>query len=121
MTGELEEIKKTFIKNTIEELLALKKKLVRVKSATPEDVDQKELVQEVFLLMHGITGTAPMVGIDNIASVSGKVEMAFDKIRRGEKTYTGQLIVQALRGFDSILDELHAQLKDGLSDRSANS
>lgn len=109
MTGQLEEIKKTFIKNTIEELSALKKKLVKVKNTTPDYVDQAELAQEVFLLMHDITGTAPMVGIDNIASVSGKVEMAFNKIRKGEKTYTGQLIVQALRGIDSILDEMHAQ------------
>jgi chemotaxis protein histidine kinase CheA len=109
MTGQLEEIKKTFINNTIEELSELKKKLVKVKSTTPEVVDQMELAQEVFLLMHGITGTAPMVGIDSIATVSRKVEMAFDKIRRGEKTFTGQLNVQAIRGIDSILDELHAQ------------
>jgi len=109
MTGQLEEIKKTFINNTIEELSELKKKLVKVKSTTPEDVDQTELAQEVFLLMHSITGTAPMVGIDSIASVSRKVEMAFDKIRKGEKTYTRQLITQTLRKIDSMLAELHAR------------
>jgi chemotaxis protein histidine kinase CheA len=109
MADQLEEIKKTFIKNTIEELSELKKKLVKVKSTTPEDVDQTELAQEVFLLMHGITGTAPMVGIDSIASVSRKVEMAFDKIRKGEKTYTRQLITQTLRKIDSMLAELHAR------------
>jgi chemotaxis protein histidine kinase CheA len=109
MADQLEEIKKTFIKNTIKELTALKKKLVEVESTASENINQTELAQEVFLLMHSITGTAPMVGIESIAALSGKMEMTFYKIRKGEKTYTRQLITQTLRKIDSMLAELHAR------------
>jgi chemotaxis protein histidine kinase CheA len=105
MEDQLEIIKKMFITNSMDELLGLKKKLVDADKSNP-DLKAKELANDVFMVMHGISGTAPMVGLDNLAPLSRKLEIVFDKIRKGEKEFSEQINIQAIRGVDAILNEL---------------
>ncbi|MBN1119089.1 MAG: Hpt domain-containing protein [Bacteroidales bacterium] len=105
MEDQLEIIKKTFISNSMDELLGLKNKFVGVEISNPDPVAE-ELANDVFMVMHGISGTAPMVGLDNLAPLSRKLEIVFDKIRKGEKEFSEQIKIQTVRGIDAIIDEL---------------
>jgi chemotaxis protein histidine kinase CheA len=105
MEDQLEKIKKTFIANSMDELFGLKRKFIDADKSNPDPM-AKELANDVFLVMHSISGTAPMVGLDNIAPLSRKLELVFDKIRKGEKGFSEQIKVQAARGIDAIIDEL---------------
>jgi len=105
MTDQLEEIRRTFIENSIEQLLGLKEKLVNADLFNPE-FQVKEIAEEVFMVMHGMSGTAPMVGLEAVAPVSRKLELVFDKIRKGEKDLSEQLSLQTIRGIDNLIEEL---------------
>jgi len=105
MTDQLEEIKRTFIDNSIDQLLGLKEKLVNADFLNPEfKVDG--IAEEVFMIMHGMSGTAPMLGLDSLTHVSRKLELVFDKIRKGEKDLSEQLSLQTIRGIDNLIEEL---------------
>jgi chemotaxis protein histidine kinase CheA len=106
MEEKLEEIKKVFIDNTCDELLRLRGKLIDVNI---EDTYawNNEIVEDVFMLMHGICGTAPMIGLEKIVTVSRKLEMVFNRIRNGEKEFSEQISVQTIRGIDVIISELN--------------
>jgi chemotaxis protein histidine kinase CheA len=105
MEDQLEKIKKTFIANNMDELSGLKRKFFYADKSNSNPI-AKELANDVFMVMHGISGTAPMVGLDNLAPISRKLEIVFDKIRKGEKEFSEQIKVQAVRGIDAIVDEL---------------
>ncbi|MFW6327387.1 MAG: Hpt domain-containing protein [Bacteroidota bacterium] len=106
MEDQLELIKKTFIANSMEELSGLKRKFVDADKSKPDPTMAKELANDVFMVMHSISGTAPMVGLDNLAPISRKLEVVFDKIRKGERQFTEQIMVHAVKGIDAITDEL---------------
>lgn len=105
MTDQLEEIKRTFIDTSIEQLLGLKEKLGNADLLNPE-LEVDHLAGEVFMVMHGISGTAPMLGLETLAPVTRKMEVVFDKIRKGEKDLSEQLNLQTIRGIDNLISEL---------------
>jgi chemotaxis protein histidine kinase CheA len=105
MTDQLEEIKRAFIDKTLNELLGLRDKLVDV-DVSNFDLQTDGLANEVFMAMHAISGTAPMVGLETLAPLSQKLEIVYDKIRRGEKTFSEQINVQTIRGIDALIAEL---------------
>lgn len=105
MTDQLEKIKKTFIKNSMDELLNLKKMFIDAHSSNP-DPENYDLANNVFMVMHGISGTAPMVGLGSLEPASRKLEIVFDKIRKGEKDFSEPIKVQTIRGIDAIVEEL---------------
>ena len=105
MEDQLEIIKKTFISNSMEELSGLKRKFADAYESNPDPMAE-ELANDVFMVMHSISGTAPMVGLNNLAPLSRKLEVVFDKIRKGDKEFSEQIKVQAIRGIDAIFDEL---------------
>lgn len=105
MNGQLEEIKKLFISSTTEQLMSLKEQLVGLSGTDFDQIDH-DLVNDVFMAMHSISGTAPMVGLETLVPVSRKLEIVFDKIRKSEKNLSEQINVQTIRGIDSILSEL---------------
>lgn len=102
---QLEEIKKTFIDTSIEQLLGLKEKLGNADLLNPEfEVDR--LAEEVFMVMHGMSGTAPMLGLEALTPATRKMELVFDKIRKGEKDLSEQLSFQTIRGIDCLISDL---------------
>jgi chemotaxis protein histidine kinase CheA len=110
MTDQFEEIKRTFIKNSINELLKVKNKLID-ENKSDSNSKLREIANEVFMVMHDISGTAPMVGLEPLALVSRKLELIFNKIRQDEKVFSEQIRVQAIRGVDTIIDELRCYSK----------
>lgn len=105
MAGQLEDIKKVFVENTVNDLIGLKKLLIDVGEFDPDL--QISMVNDVFMVMHGISGTAPMVGLDSLATLSRKVEIVFDKIRKGEKPFSEQITYQTIRTIDYMISELN--------------
>ncbi|MFW5754304.1 MAG: chemotaxis protein CheA [Marinilabiliaceae bacterium] len=104
MTDQLEEIKKGFVENTLRELSSLREE-ISGEILEPE-AGKQECAQKVFMAMHGICGTAPVVGFEHLVPVSRKMERVFDRIRKGEEGLSEQIKVQTLRGIDSIIAEL---------------
>jgi chemotaxis protein histidine kinase CheA len=104
MTDQLEKIKETFIENSFNELLNIKKKLIKEKKSD-SNPGSKEIANEVFMIMHGISGTAPMVGLGPLAFFSKKLELVFDRVRKDEKGFSEQIRVQSIRGIDTIIEE----------------
>jgi len=105
MPEQLEVIKRIFIENTINELKGLKNMLVDTEEPDPDL--QTSIVNDVFMVMHGISGTAPMVGLDSLAPISRKVEIVFDKIKKGEKCFSEQVNYQTIRTIDYMIIELN--------------
>jgi len=108
MTNQLEEIRRTFIQNSMDDLEGLKAMFVNA-DFTNSNPKTEELANNVFMVMHGIAGTAPMVGLDSLAPVSRKLEQVFDRIRKGEKELSEQIKTQTIRGIDAIVDELKSE------------
>ncbi|PRZ01389.1 Hpt domain-containing protein [Marinilabilia salmonicolor] len=108
MTNQLEEIRRTFIQNSMDDLVELKAMFVNADFAN-SNPKTEEVANNVFMVMHGIAGTAPMVGLDSLAPVSRKLEQVFDRIRKGEKELSEQIKTQTIRGIDAIVDELKSE------------
>jgi chemotaxis protein histidine kinase CheA len=104
MADQLEEIKKGFVENTLYELSSLRETLIG--DGEVNDVRSVETAEKVFMAMHGICGTAPVLGFEHLVPVSRKIEMVFDKIRKGEENFSEQISIQTRRGIDSIMAEL---------------
>ncbi|MFO8001102.1 MAG: chemotaxis protein CheA [Marinilabilia sp.] len=105
MTDQLEEIKKGFVENTLKELSCLRSVLTETDNKDKE-VSKIEMVEKVFMAMHAICGTAPVVGFEHLVPLSRKLEIVFDQIRKGEKQFSEQINVQTLRGIDALISEL---------------
>ncbi|MGM0375288.1 MAG: Hpt domain-containing protein [Bacteroidota bacterium] len=103
MTDQLEEIKKRFVENTLSELSSLREELAEV---PVQDNGNEEKAQKVFMTMHGICGTAPVLGFEHLVPMSRKMERVFDQIRKGEGELSDQIKVQTLRGIDFIINDL---------------
>ncbi|WP_036162567.1 Hpt domain-containing protein [Marinilabilia salmonicolor] len=108
MTNQLEEIRRTFIQNCMDDLEELKAMFVNA-DFTNSNPNAEDLANNVFMVMHGIAGTAPMVGLDSLGPVSRKLELVFDKIRKGDKELSEQIKIQTIRGIDAIVDELKSE------------
>ena len=104
MTDQLEEIKKGFVENALSELSFLRDEIAGKKP--DQETEELECAQKVFMTMHGICGTAPFLGFENLVPMSRKMERVFDRIRNGEEGLSEQIKVQTLRGIDSIIAEL---------------
>ena len=92
------------MEKTLSELSSLREELA---DKDPEhDPGNEEKAQKVFMAMHGICGTAPVIGFEHLVPMSRKMERVFDRIRKGEEKFSEQIRVQTLRGIDSIIAEL---------------
>lgn len=61
-----------------------------------------ELIDKAFRALHTIKGSGAMFGFDAVAAFTHHVETAFDLVRKGKVTPTGELIAVALAAKDQM-------------------
>jgi two-component system chemotaxis sensor kinase CheA len=66
---------------------------------TPDDT---ELIDKAFRALHTIKGSGAMFGFDAVAAFTHHVETAFDLVRKGRVSPTGELIAVALAAKDQM-------------------
>lgn len=106
-----EEIKKQFCIDTLKELQNISVKLSEI--VLPDD--SSLLVNKIFSITHQISGTGPMLGFDEVAKLSRKIEPIFADISNSKKELTPQIILQTKRVIDSMIKSMN----DDLSSRMA--
>ncbi len=67
-----------------------------------KEKENEELINEVFRTFHSIKGSAGLVGFEDLARFSHKVESVLDRVRQGELKITKNLISQILESIDII-------------------
>lgn len=75
-----------------------------------------ELVGRVFRALHTIKGSGAMFGFDELAAFTHNLENAFDEVRNGRLTITGELIDLTL----SALDQIRSMLEEGAGGAAAD-
>jgi chemotaxis protein histidine kinase CheA len=100
----LEEIKNQFYSNTLKELQFVSQQL---SGALHQAENPDALVNNIFSIMHQISGTGPMLGFDRTSGLSRKVEKTFVEIRSGEKSLTSQILQQTQRAIDAMIQTLN--------------
>jgi two-component system, chemotaxis family, sensor kinase CheA len=75
-----------------------------------EQREDAALVGRVFRNLHTIKGSGAMFGFDELAAFTHDLENAFDEVRKGRLTVTGDLVDLTL----SALDQIRAMVEEGV-------
>lgn len=102
----LTEIKNQFYQDTLETLISIQKVL---SETPPEGDEERNMVERVFTVSHQISGTGPMLGFENSALLSRKLERTFYEIRSGKRKLTAQLLTQTQRTIQNLLEVLQKE------------
>jgi len=70
--------------------------------ALEKDVENEDLVNEIFRIFHSIKGSAGVVGFDDMAHFSHGVENILDRVRQGELRISKNLISLVLESIDIL-------------------
>jgi len=73
-----------------------------------DDRENKEMVGEIFRVMHSLKGTASMFGFDKIGELTHHLENIYDLIRDDKLVLTAEMLTASL----SALDLIHSLLQD---------
>jgi two-component system chemotaxis sensor kinase CheA len=68
-----------------------------------EQSGDRDLLQEIFRLMHTLKGTAGFVGLDHIRALAHKMEDVFGALRDGRLAVTADVIDLAFAGLQSLI------------------
>jgi len=94
----MEDLVKDFIHETIDSLSEIDLDLVKLEN----DPKNKELIGNVFRLMHTIKGTCGFIGLQRLESVSHAVESMMDEFRSGHMEVTEESISLILISIDRV-------------------
>ncbi len=95
---EIDHFKKIFIDETVGHLSSLESSLVDLEV----DFNNKEIVRQVFRIMHTIKGNSGMFGFDKIVEVTHNLENIYDLVRASKLTVTTELIDVSFSTIDHI-------------------
>jgi two-component system chemotaxis sensor kinase CheA len=126
---DMKEIVDEFLVEADELTASLDTNLVKLES-TPDDVD---LLNEIFRAAHTIKGTSSFLGLDQITTLTHKMEDVLNRLRKSELQVTPAIMDILLKGLDSLrqlldnvregkearldFDDLLRQLEDAFNDR----
>ncbi|MCP4298843.1 MAG: chemotaxis protein CheA [Proteobacteria bacterium] len=111
MKFDIDKARITYLEEAQENLDQLEELLLELEN----DLDNQDLLNSTFRIMHTIKGSGAMFGFDAITSFTHVVESVFDKVRSGKLASTEQLIVMTLEAHDVITNLL---FDDEISDLS---
>ncbi len=92
-----------FIEDTIDALVNLETDLLELE----KNPEQKDLIDNVFRLMHSIKGASAMFGFDKIQELTHLMENLYNKIRDGETKVTKIILTVTLHAVDLLKNLLH--------------
>jgi two-component system chemotaxis sensor kinase CheA len=81
-----------------------------------DDRENKEMVGEIFRVMHSLKGTASMFGFDKIGELTHHLENIYDLIRSDKLVLTADMLTASL----SALDLIHNLLEDPNLEKEEN-
>ncbi len=99
-----------FIQEAQSMLSAMESDLLKLE----QDPENKEIIDNVFRVMHTLKGTARMYGFENIENLAHEYETIYDRIRSGEQTLSGDIIDATLKGKDTMLAMLNSDSPQGI-------
>ncbi len=88
----MEEIIKGFVAETVKGLTDT----INICLSVDTDMGQKE-AEKVFFVMHSLTGSSAMFGFDDVAQYSLYTERVFDRIRKGDKQATPEILENTIQ------------------------
>ncbi len=98
----IEEIKNTFVNNSIEELKAIEEFL----SQNIDHIASDCVIEKVFTTTHNIKGTAPMLGITNVDYIVKPLELVYSHLRNGKIAISKDIINNTQKLIPVIMTEL---------------
>jgi len=102
----LQEIKKQFFEQTLQELTSINKLLEKDKF---EENEWSILIDRIFNVTHQICGTAPMLGYEVMPVLSRKLERVFYQMRTEKTEVTNQFIQQTRRNLVVMISLLNEE------------
>jgi two-component system, chemotaxis family, sensor kinase CheA len=99
----MEELKHTFLEESNELLASLEKALLSLEQ-NPFD---KELIEEVFRVMHTLKGNSSMFGFPRIAELVHDLETIYDLIRQNKFTLSREVLNCTLAALDHLRTIVH--------------
>ncbi|MCP4152486.1 MAG: chemotaxis protein CheA [bacterium] len=97
-TNKVDKLKEIF-KSEVDELIEDSEEVL---VALETDVENEELINEIFRIFHSIKGSAGVVGFDDMAHFSHGVENILDRVRQGELKVSKNLISLVLESIDIL-------------------
>ncbi len=94
----IDQFKAAFVEEAAELLENLETNLLDLEN----DLNNRELLESVFRVMHTLKGSAGMVELNAVEAFAHELETAFDKVRDGQLQMTDQLTSLTLRAKDQI-------------------
>ena len=109
---EMQEIIDDFLVEADELIVSLDNNFVTLET-TPNDL---ELLNEIFRAAHTIKGTSSFLGLDNVTTVSHKMEDILNKLRKEEMTLNSDIMDVLLEATD-VLKVLLDKVRAGEGDK----
>jgi len=97
-TDEMQEILGDFLVESNELVASLDENFVRLEE-TPDDPN---LLNEVFRAAHTIKGTSGFLALDDVTSLTHKMEDVLNRLRKGELTINGDIMDVLLESVDNL-------------------
>lgn len=110
----MEDFKKLFIDEANDLLITLEESLLLLEN----DTTNKELINEVFRVMHSLKGSGAMFGFNNLSSFTHNLENLYDKIRNDITPITEEIITFTINCIDHIKSLLNNDLDDTIASQT---
>ncbi|GAF01828.1 Hpt domain-containing protein [Saccharicrinis fermentans] len=112
----IEKIKKGFINDTLNDLKTIENDLnADMANNAPEGV-----VEKVFMTVHKIKGTAPMVGIEGLDDIAVKMERVYNAIRNGNLSLSEEIVSNTMKLIPALKAELSNIQQNNLDSEDVN-
>ncbi len=107
----IEKIRKKFIADTLQSLYAIEACLRKDEDGS----DTKVLIEDIFMVLHQIKGTAPMLNIYNIAEMVSPVERVYSALREGNFSFSQEIKSNTIHLVMAIIAKLAVNQQDNLN------
>ncbi|MEK6646141.1 MAG: chemotaxis protein CheA [Candidatus Firestonebacteria bacterium] len=110
MNTDLSAYKDAFLAEGTDLLTSLNQNLLRLE----KDQKNKELINELFRIIHTIKGMSATMGFEKVTKLSHELENMLDKIRRDLSLLTPDIIELLFEGttrFENLFDEIRTEVK----------
>ncbi|SMO57974.1 Hpt domain-containing protein [Saccharicrinis carchari] len=107
-------IKEKFIADTLQSLCEIEKCL----SNYSEGCKTEDLVEDVFMVLHQIKGTAPMLGIKGLSEIVYPAERVYIALRQRELSFSHEIKLNTIQLITAIKAILAVNQEDNLDSKS---
>ena len=108
----LDEQKKLFVQEVTDLLNKVEKDLLLLEN----DIDNIEIIQDIFRAMHTVKGSAGFYNLEKTVQLSHNFETFFDSIKTGNLIVTNDIISLTLQANDTLLRLISAESEDVVDD-----